>query len=394
MFNKVLIKSGSINSVAQLNLKNLVDMMLYYKEVHVIVSHIELEQLLEAFSEDVLLEFVRTKRLILHPCDQHVGAGFYGDNIYSIGLFSQNIQDTEKLLYVFHQKIKDDKDASHTFAKSFAEYLEIYQYPSPINKSLYHEVENSEFFLNATKAYLRQYFPSYRQKDDIQIECHPDTNNGFYRIESNLDVELLDKMLNEQGYKHKFGYSGLFLAIGETALDCCTASNLGSELISNPRYAEMYKLRISEYLDNAAISIENIDRFQKDVASKFLTIGESFLEKRITPRELLDWLNKNETLEFRNWVQSLPDDQKLTSELFEEAKCRLGDNWIVKIGRILFTAIGGGLLGADGGLIGGIVGGIVASGIDMFVVDKMINGKNPIIFVEEVLKNPKFLANE
>lgn len=79
MFSKILIKSGSNVAERYLSIADVVDMMFYFSEVHVVISQFELKQLLEVFGEDVFYELVTSMRLIVHPCDQHIGATRYGE---------------------------------------------------------------------------------------------------------------------------------------------------------------------------------------------------------------------------------------------------------------------------------------------------------------------------
>jgi len=87
MFDRIILRSGSSISERYLSIADLVDMMFYYREVHVVVSQFELKQLLTIFGEDILFELIASGRLYVHPCDQHIGAARYG--IYdSVGLFN------------------------------------------------------------------------------------------------------------------------------------------------------------------------------------------------------------------------------------------------------------------------------------------------------------------
>ena len=54
MFNKILLKSSRVSGEPRLDLRCLVDTMLYYDEVHVIVSQFEIKQLCSVFGEDTL----------------------------------------------------------------------------------------------------------------------------------------------------------------------------------------------------------------------------------------------------------------------------------------------------------------------------------------------------
>lgn len=70
MFNKILIKSGSNVAERYLSIADVVDMMFYFTEVHVVISQFELKQLLAVFGEDIFYELITSKRLIAHLCDQ------------------------------------------------------------------------------------------------------------------------------------------------------------------------------------------------------------------------------------------------------------------------------------------------------------------------------------
>ena len=74
MFDRILIKSESRSAERLLSIRDIVDMMFYYGEVHVVVSQFELGQLLQVFGEDVLYELIKTQRIIVYPCAQHIGA--------------------------------------------------------------------------------------------------------------------------------------------------------------------------------------------------------------------------------------------------------------------------------------------------------------------------------
>ena len=384
MFERILIKPQlKIGGNHVLNIENLVDMMLYYQEVHIIISHIELSQLLSAFGEEVLLELVKSKRIILHPCCQHVGAGFTG-NSYSIGLFSQNFS-THQMLYEFHHKIEpENREGNSKFADSFAKHLSVYKYPSFVNDKLFQDMDDVQFLKNATEAYLKQYYPTYiNPYENIEISAKPNKNfEGFYQIESNLDTPQLNQILQKQGYNHKFGYEGLLLSIGETCLDCYNASCMKSELVADPRYTEIYKVRLNTNIERANNSYRNIEHFGEAFSYGFLSLGKAFTRKIISSTDLLDKLNDNNSRKFRDWLSGLPEDAKLTGEFYNECEDRLSQKGITKGIRFgVTTAVG---------FIPGI--GTAISALDQFVVDRMIDGWKPKIFLDKILRDKKLSA--
>lgn len=385
MFKRILIKPQlKINGHHVLNIENLIDMMLYYQEIHIIVSHIELSQLLSAFGEDVLLELIKSKRIILHPCCQHIGAGYHGDS-YSIGIYSQNFTDIHQILYEFHKKIEPgNNEKSNLFANSFSDYLSEYKYPLIVEEGLCQDMCDTQFLKNATEAYLRQYFPTYVNPDrNIEIEVTPNHElSGFYQIKSNLDIPQLNQLLNNQGYNHQFGYAGLLLSIGETGVDCYNASNMKCELVTDSRYTEIYKTRLNTGIERAQNSHQNIEHFNETFSYDFLSLGEAFTKKIISPTELLDKLNDDNSQKFREWLSSLPEDTKLTGAFYNECEGRLSQKNLTKVVRFGITTLAGFIP---------IVGTIV-SALDQFVADRMIDGWKPKIFVDKILRDEKLLS--
>ena len=382
MFKTILIKSGSNSSQRFLSIPDIVDMMFYYGEVRVVVSQFELKQLIDVFGEDVLYELITTKRLIMHPCDQHIGAARQGD-LDSVGLFKHNYQSKEELLLNFHKEVSDDPKENRRFAERFSKVLDVYLYPNSINDSLYQDVENADLLSRTTRVFVKQYYPDYKGIDEIEVKAIPASRTfmSFYRIEGNLRIDELNNMHNALGYAGNFAYSTILMALGETNTDCFLASELNAEMITNHRWAEVYKLRMNECIQKAEQSRQNINHFTEMVSNEYLSPGQSFATGIITPAELLKDLNSRDSVKFREWLMGLPDGQPITSELYKEIQGQNSNKPWVKLARTLTQ------------VIGGVINPIVGSGLtflDGFVGDKMVNGWRPSIFVSNKLNKDKY----
>lgn len=220
MFERILIKSGSDITERYLSIADLVDMMFYYSEVHVVVSQLELKQLLTIFGEDVLYQLINAKRLVLHPCDQHIGATRQGD-MDSIGVFSHSFSSIDELLFNFHKETVDDSKENRRFADKFSKVLTEYRYKREFQTSLYMDVENKELLSQATQAFIRQYYPSYQGIESIEVAASPAQSSfmNFYKIDSNLRIDELNTIHQQGGYIGKFSYSTILMSIGETHAD-------------------------------------------------------------------------------------------------------------------------------------------------------------------------------
>ena len=388
MFDRVLVKSGSNQSERFLFIPDLVDMMFYYGEVHVVLSKFEMAQLLKVFGDDVLYQLIANRLLILHPCDQHVGVGMHGDEYYSVGLYHLKNIDIENLLRGYHREICSDSAKNADFAKKYSKVLELYQYPDMVQKSIYEDICDGPKFSRLTQAFLSQYYPSYPNIADVEI-CADRLNSsiGLFKIDSNLSINKLNAIHEQNGYNEKFSYTTLLIAIGATAQDCYLASEIESELITNSRWGEVYKQRMNEAINRTIRSQDNIDRFKKTSSVEFLSPGTALMEGRLSPKEILDELTSQECEKFKDWLSKLPTDAELSYEYNQALKESFKQKWSIKVGRTI-VQIGLGAIPIIGQILSPVV-----SILDTFVGDKIGKGWSPILFVDKVLNN-NILKNE
>ena len=377
MFDRILIKSGSNPAERFLSIVDLVDMMFYYGEVHVIVSQFELQQLLDTFGEDVLYELVSSKRLFLHPCGQHIGASRHG-NLESVGIFSQNFRTVDELLYNYHKRIIDDSQENSRFAEKFSKVLEEYKFPTGFQASLYKDIENADLLSRATQEFIKQYYPAYKNIDEIIVEAQPAENSfmSFYKIRSNLRMGELNTLHQQSRYDDVFTYSTVLMSLGETHADCYAATDLKSELIANQRWSEIYKLRMNESISQAEGSKEQINHFREMTVNDYLSPGMAFVEGRLDSYELLKDIMSWDTYYFRQWLSSITTDQPLTSEMYKDIQSQNSNKVWVKCLRTITQ------------LVAGAISTLAGSGLtllDGLVGDRMVNGWRPAIFVNNML---------
>lgn len=377
MFERILLKDGSNEAERFLCIEDLVDMMFYYGEVHVLVSQFELKQLLTVFGEDGLHELITTGRLVVHPCCQHVGASRYGE-LESVGIFSANFRSIEEMLFNFHKETISDPKENERFVKRFSPIMTQYTFPKGITDSLCKDVENENLLSKATQEYIRQYYPDYRNIDDIHIKAKLEESSimSFYKIDGNLRLDELNAIHRSKGYIGSFTNSTVLIALGETNIDCYLASDLKAEMITNHRWAEVYKLRMNEYIKQAEGSLENIDHFREMAANDFLSPGQSFVAGLINTQDLLKDLNGKDSVKFREWLSTIPDGQPLTGELYKDIQGQWTNKTWVKGTRLLSQIVTGKL---------NPIVGVAHSLLDGFLFDKLINGWKPSMFISNVL---------
>ena len=130
---------------------------------------------------------------------------------------------------------------------------------------------------------------------------------------------------------------------------------------------------------------KNIEDFHQTVAFEFVSPGEAFVSKRITPNELLELLEHTNSTRFKEWLRNIPNGTPLSGEFYNEIRKLNSDKLWVKGIRVLSQLI----LGAAS-----FVTGVIATSLDGFVCDKIINGWSPKLFVENVLRNGHFQSRK
>ena len=382
MFDKILIKSnGYSNGNGGLDIQNLVDSMLFYNEVHIIVSQFELKQLLDTFTIDSLSKLIESKRLFLHLCDQHFGVGEHGSK-YSIDLFSRNINDTEKLLSIFLDSVYKDQDTNHRLASRLAPIVTIYKYPFAVNELLQKDICDVNFVTKIIKQHIANEYPEYGDVNNLEFICRPiEKTPSFFGIEHNINIEAINTIIKNRGLCYKFNPSHLLFQIGETNIDCYAASAFGSELLANSTYANAYKLRMNTSVERANQRNEEINLFQQTFALPFLSLGEAYVKNKISNDKLIELINHDDSVSFRSWTSKLNEESMLNGECYESMCDKLRDKPVSKIIRYVIPTIIGAIP-----LIGAVAGPLL-SAFDQFVFDRLKDGWRPNIFLNNVIRD-------
>lgn len=380
MFQKILVTPKKSLSIRQ-DIIDLVDLMLYFDEVHMIVPYSLFYNLFNSFSENLLVRLLKSKRLFLHPTDSLLTCNTTGTGVYGLTFMSHGWDDIHQLLYNFHRRIFVNNSVQNLkFADKFAPLLSTFEYSRDIGIGIYDDLRNSDYFKKITELYLSIHFPEYVQKDKLRIDIELIKSDSFpdaFKIRSNIDVNQLTAIRACKGIKESFDYYPLLLDLANARTELCLAGQFESELNSVSDEAKYIKLLINENLKSANQSINNINVFQKHVLFDSLSIGEAYVEKVISEEELISVLTNAE--QFRNWLSDLPTDSDLIAEYIKEiSKKTLADNPLLKWGRALICNLFGLIPG-----IGPFIG-TTLSGLDMLYGDKILSGWRPNIFVDDL----------
>lgn len=332
-----------------------------------------------------MAELIRLKRIKLHVRQNILGVskvGNAGNDQYGIGFYRPQNEDVKSVLYRAHRKIINNSIQNNKFADRFYYIVSSFEHKSIEDKIINEDLNNTQYLKLAVSSYLQIYYPEYQQNMDLEFEIEKSISShtpfDTYCVHSNLDTKLLTDILYKKGYKNPFDYSGLLLALGEARSDNYTAGVFGSELVTDKSYSGIISLQLSDCVSRALKSQEEIKLFQDQITFNCPSLGEAYLSKVISTKELLYLLEEGD--KFRSWLKERPVNSTLIHEYVEELTQKTkADNPLIKGVRWLTALVTGFTPGIGTVLSAGISAG------DTFFGDKLLKGWKPNHFIHDKL---------
>ena len=81
------------------------------------------------------------------------------------------------VIYNYHKRIIDDTQENKRFAEKFSKVLEEYRFPTGFQASLYKDIENADLLSRATQVFIKQYYPAYKNIDEIRVYAQSAENS-------------------------------------------------------------------------------------------------------------------------------------------------------------------------------------------------------------------------
>lgn len=381
MFEKVCIKSKKAGK-QKIDIVFLIDTMLFYGEVNVLVYRDELATLLTYFGEDLLAELITAGRIKLHIRQELFGVPAVpveNSTHYGCLITQKKNESLSSVLYEAHQSIIRNSTKSIAFSDRFSKLTSTFLYIPEIKDHIVNDFFNKQYIQNAIPQLLKLSVPEYTIPQDLIFEIEEDTKQIMpfetYSINSNIDVDLINKIRSEKGISYPFDYAGFMLALMESRGDNYIAGQFESELVTDKDYSSLIGLQLTDAIQKSLRSEEQINLFNEHILTEYPSIGDAFINRTISGKELIKLLVEGD--KFREWLKNVPIDSNLINKYIEEiTKETLADKKWIKGTRFAVTQLFG--------LIP-VVGNIV-SGIDTFLVEKLLKGWKPNHFIDKELK--------
>lgn len=381
MFEKVCIKSKKAGD-KKIDIVFLIDTMLFYGEVNVLVYRDELATLLTYFGEDLLAELIAAGRIKLHIRQELFGVPaipIEKNTHYGCLVTQKKNESLSSVLYEAHQSIICNSTKSIAFSDRFSKITSTFLYVPEIKDHIVSDFFNKSYIQNAIPKLLKSSVPEYEIPQDFIFNIEKDAKQimpfDTYSINSNIDIALINKIRSEKGIDHSFDYAGFILALMESRGDNYIAGQFESELVTDKDYSCLIGLQLTDAVQKSIKSEEQINLFNEHILTEYPSIGDAFINGTINGKDLIKLLVESD--KFREWLKNVPIEANLINKYIEEiTKETLADKKWVKGTRFAVTQLFG--------LIP-IIGNIV-SGIDTFLVEKLLKGWKPNHFIDKELK--------
>lgn len=376
MFESISIMPNRIRN-SPIDIGELAERMLYYKQVHVFVGKEELKTLFEFADVDLLVEFMKRGTLKIHNKRKHYGVMHrtdIGPNVYMSDFVYKQDYDLKDFIYEAYFQFSNDKEKSKKAASKLYKYIGIYDAPNEFAKQIDIDLHDSELMKTIIAENIKYYLPHEPfQKDDIIFEIER-TYDQLVIINSNIDTKrfpFLDP-------------ASILLNVGTAFDKIKIIGNYNTEISCPELDSRIIATKFNSIIQKSTRSDTELNYFKHAVYNNGPSIKEVINSKERTLEEFLALLDVAER--FKNWLTDLDENGNLINEYLKS----LGEKtWIqsTKSKAIRFYLVQGAstILKATGSLKA-IVTGLALSAFNTFLVDKLIKDWKPNQFIENEIK--------
>lgn len=391
MFQKICIKPNEYSFPTDIGF--IAENLLFYKQVILIVGPDTLQILLNNCNLDILQELVSAQFLKICVPENFLGVisntAPTGQIINDVCTMRLKDVDTEELLFkgFFHSTGR--RGHSKRLTQKLLPFIETVTYDENICENVRHDLSEQAFTKSAILDTIKHYIPDLDlAANQIQYEWVK-TSTG-YIFQTNLNYEKLNGLIPNNPDGKIINPTGFISNILNTRGDMHLASSLNAEIATTAINTSLMKLRFKELYESITKHQDDIFQFNDFTLSNGYAIREAINSGDREFKDFLEILHKAE--KFKSWLENISDDKSILKE-YHEAVTK--ETWIDKLPSkglrwSFFTGAG---LVLDATLTGGLATaiGLGVSLGDAFLLDKVVKGWKPNVFVEKKLK--KFINN-
>lgn len=386
MFKSICIKSS--DSKFPTDIGFIAENLLYYQNVHIIAGADTLPILVNNCGVDSLIELLTNRNLKIHIRENMLGVmekkTADGRSLTDAALLTSNSLTKEEVLFRGIFKASGRRGYSKRTTNKLLPLVDTIKYEDNICDLVRDDISDSDYFKQSIIETIKFYNPNLTLRPE-EINYIFEKQNDGYIFETNLNYDLINKQILNNPSGTIINPSSIMLDILETRGDMHLASNLNAEIATTSINTLLMKIKFHDIYKKTAKSSEELFQFNDFTLSNGHAIKEVLNNGDKNFDDFLKILDKAD--KFRNWLNNIDEDKNIIQE-FHSAVTR--ETWIDKIPSKSFRwsfFTGAGLL-ADALLTGGL-GTAIGLGLslgDAFLLEKILKGWKPSVFIDKDLK--------
>lgn len=386
MFQKIcIIPSGSAFPT---DIGLIAENLLYYQNVNIVSVPDTIPILINNCGIDTLIELLTNRNLKILFRKNHLGVmnrkDKMGQTITDVSLLTSPNLTTEEMIFRGVYTATSRRGYSKRIANRLLSHVDTIGYQENICDLVRDDLNNQEYFKQAIVDIINFYQPQLRLHPDQVLYEFIKKESGFIFV-SNLNFELINKGKVTNSKEIIIDPSALILNILELRGNINIASDLGAEIVTSELNTQLLKVKFHDIYRKSTKSLQELFQFNEFLLNNGHSIREVINNGDKNFEDFFHILDKAD--KFRGWLKNVDDDKNIIQEYHKAVTTQ---TWVDKLPpKILrwsfFTGTG---LVLDAILTGGIATafGLGLSLSDALILDKILKGWRPSIFVENELK--------
>ncbi len=352
--------------------------LLYYEKVIFVASYHSLPVLINNCDIEILIDLVKNKNLKIVLPENTLGVpentNSYGNTYYNVSLVRLAHLKKDEMVFKSIFNATGRRGHSKRISSKILDLIYPFEYGLEICDFVREDISERNYVIKSVLEILKYLNPDLSLTEKEILFDVKSTQEGL-SIETNLH-EINKKL------KNPIEIPRVLMDLLMTRGDVYLASKFNSELATSKIQTELMKTKFSSIYNSIKKNFGEIYEFNDFVLSDGHAISEAINSGKKNFKDFMPILEKSE--KFKNWLSQIDNDKNLLKEYY---KVVTKETWIDKLSSktfrwAFFSALG---LTLSPDFIG-ITAGLGLSAADTFILDRIVKGWNPSIFVNNHLK--------
>lgn len=361
--------------------------LLYYEKVNIVSGTKTLPVLINNCGIETLIELLTNRNLKILMRENLLAVSMhqshYGE-LRDIMLISSPSLTKEEMIFRGIFDSTGRRGYSKRMTQKLLPYIDTISYENNISELIKDDLQDNLYIKQTIIDTIRFYNPELTLRAE-EIEYAFNKIGDKYLFESNLNYEKINKQIPNNPGGQIINPTSILLNIAETRGDMHLCSSLDSEIATTAIHSSLMKIKFHDIYKRTITSSENLYQFNDFILSDGHAIRETINNGDKNFDEFFKVLDKAD--KFKDWLKNIDDDKNIIKEYYTAvSKETLIDKLPAKSFRWSFFT-GAGLLTdmvATGGI--GTAIGLGLSLGDAFLLDKVLKGWKPNVFIDNHLK--------